>query len=90
MGIANIPNKLFEVIVVFNKPCRQCVEELRVAGRIGNPDVVHRVRNPDPKKVRPDDVDYVSGKPWVFVGGEPFCHGFPSGQAVHFCWAIGS
>ncbi len=38
----------------------------------------------------PDDVDDISGKPWIFSGSEPSCHRFPTGEALELCGLIRS
>ena len=75
-GGADIADELLEVVLVFNEPPRELIEQLGIHGRVCDADIVHIVDQPRPKEVRPDDVDEVAGKILVVRRRQPGGHHF--------------
>ena len=71
LRVANVPHQAFEVVVVFHQLVAELFEQLGVAGRVADADVVHRLDDSLAEEVGPDAVGDAGGKVRVFRAGEP-------------------
>ena len=67
LGVTDIADKSFEVIIVLGELSGKGFEQFRVRGWIADTNIVNRLNDPDSKEVLPDDICQVGSKVRVLL-----------------------
>ena len=83
-GSANVADDTFEIVFVFDKFPGQCVQQLRIRSGIADPYVIHRVDDPAPQEMRPNDIRQIAREIRVLRRGQPFRQDFAPALVFDF------